>query len=147
MILRTANWFLKRDGRHEGYQLPQDLEAKLEQILKHIGRRIFEYSWPSRNNGVRKINKKNESYDYAHKHYILIILLNFKYHIGNGWFNFKNYHEIIERNMLEHGHLDYKAAGITEESVDKIIRVYKERIFEYPKNAGRGEGHDGKIHH
>jgi hypothetical protein len=50
----------------------------------------------------------------------------------NGFFDIRNYYQTVERNILINGHVDYKVAGISEESLDKIIHVYKKRIFEYP---------------
>jgi hypothetical protein len=140
-VIGISKHYLKNEG---AYEPPQDLEKKMEQILNYIARRIFKYSRPVLGGGDgKKGHKKNEShgYDYAYKHYILTVLLNFKHHMGDGFFNFNNYYKTVEKNILMIGHVDYKAAGINEEALDNMIRVYKKRIFEYKKAKGGG-GHN-----
>jgi hypothetical protein len=129
-IVGIAKYFLKNK---KDYDPPQDLEIKLEKIIKYISRRIFEYPrLVSGNRKTKKGHKKIESYDYAYKHYIFVILLNFRHHLKSGWFDLRRYCGTVEKNILTAGHVDYKAVGITEESLDRIIRAYEKRIFEYP---------------
>lgn len=134
-IIGTSKYFLNNDE----YEPPHDLEAKMDQVIKYIGRRIFKYSWPVLiGREGKKSHKKSDSHDYAYKHYILAVLLNFKHHMRDGTFRCSNYYKTVEEKILMNGHIDYTVAAIGEEILDNIIDVYKKRIFEYKKFKGGG---------
>jgi hypothetical protein len=135
-MMRAAKFFLQKQGYE--YTPPDDLAGKMEKILKQIEKRIFEYPRLVLKRKVKQTGK--ESYDYVYKHYILTVLMNFKNHMGSGIFDYRNYYTMVERDIEAHGRPDYKVAGITEESLDAIISVYKKRIFKY--RGLRGNGND-----
>jgi hypothetical protein len=143
-IAGASKEFLKHEA---GYEPPGDLAEKLEQIVKYIGRRIFKYPGPALGGREgKKAHKKTGGYDYAYKHYILAILLNFKYRMGDGFFNFNDYRKTVDKNLKMSGHEDYKLTGFNGDLLDNIINVYKKRIFEYGKTKREGDWHHaGKI--
>jgi hypothetical protein len=135
-MIANAEWVLKKHG-YDGYHFPGDIEDKIEGITGRIGRRIFAFPrMRSDQRNAQKNLKKSKSYDYVYKNYILAVLLNFKHHIECFQFDYQDYSGIVEKNLLEQGHSGNRPAGNPEDIVDKIIRVYEERIFEYP---GKGE--------
>jgi hypothetical protein len=133
-MIKTAKWFMEIDG-HGGYNPPNDLEDKIEWIAGRIRRRIFEFPRMTAGHKRSKKNIEIEGYDYVYKHYIFTVLLHFKHHI-RCQFDFTNYQKIVEKNISEHGCTDYKPADISGELLDKIITLYKKRIFDYPAIKG-----------
>jgi hypothetical protein len=131
----TAKYLMEMDGQ-KGYAPPQDLEEKIEKIVHRIGWRIFKFSRLSQKKKTKKGRKEAASYDYQYKHYLLIILLNFKHQIKVCDFDVKEYYKIIEKNITEHGWGEYEPFMITEDLLDKIITEYKKRIFEYHSAPG-----------